>query len=223
MAKKCCNIAMCLILPHRLANYNFFTWTLAYNLTLLAGHYPSKIFFSQYFSLSLCFRFCNPWPPSGVRCGTPRPKENFKVDQIEKSLGQLENQTAEEVICTVVYATKSKLVSQVTNPFFWNPWQIFLFSALDSTAQSHKTRWLSSWRRTWPQAWSTSPCPRSPPPPSPPLPFSPSTWEFWHLGPFSFGVTRLCSSFGSDSLQTTVPKKLHVRSHAHSVIFWAFW
>ena len=31
----------------RLANYNFFTWTLAYNLTLLAGHYPSKIVFAQ--------------------------------------------------------------------------------------------------------------------------------------------------------------------------------
>ena len=53
MAKKCCNIAMCLILPHRLANYNFFTWTLAYNLTLLAGHYPSKVFFARYF-----FLFC---------------------------------------------------------------------------------------------------------------------------------------------------------------------
>ena len=43
----------------RLANYNFFTWTLAYNLTLLAGHYPSKILFAQCFSLILCFRFCN--------------------------------------------------------------------------------------------------------------------------------------------------------------------
>ena len=90
--------------------------------------------------------------------------------------------------------------------FSWTPWQILLFSARDSTALSHKTRWLSSWRRTWPPAWSTSLCPRSPPPPSPPLPFSPSTWGFWHLGPFSFGVTRLCSSFGSDSLQTYVPK-----------------
>ena len=92
--------------------------------------------------------------------------------------------------------------------FFLNRWQILLFSARDSTALSHKTRWLYSWRRTWPPAWSTSLCPRSPPPPSPPLPFSPSTWEFWHLGPFSFGVTRLCSSFGSDSLQTNVPKSL---------------
>ena len=33
----------------RLANYNFFTWTLAYNLTLLAGHYPSKIFLLNVF------------------------------------------------------------------------------------------------------------------------------------------------------------------------------
>ena len=52
-----------------------------------------------------------------LKSGVNKEKVKFFFDGEELD----ENQTAEEVICTVVYATKSKLVSQVTNHFFLNP------------------------------------------------------------------------------------------------------